>query len=163
MINLNDKVKVLFPELYTKQGKLKRREPHKYICPNCSTEFSKTQKLDFAWISFGLKTCTNCGHKGEDSVKYNVWKRISNGEIEVEDFILNTIIKHREILQDDLKELVIEKFGNNVKNFSSVKGLGTLVYYGYLAVDADKRDNEGVVVYSIGKKKDLENRFELIR
>lgn len=163
MINLNDKVKELFPELYTKQGKLKKREPHKYICPNCSTEFSKTQKLDFAWISFGLKTCTNCGNKGNDSIKYNIWKRMSNGEIEIEDFILNTVIEHGEISQDDLKNSVIENFGEEVKHYSSVKGLGTLVYYGYLTVDSDKRDNEGIVIYSIGQKENLENRFELIR
>lgn|GEM_PF-6531402 len=157
MVDLNSKIKDLFPELYTKKGKLIKREPYKYECINCRNSFNKTRTIKIGGIGFGIKECAVCGNKGKDSISYNIWKRASRGEIEQEDFILNLVVERGVIDKEVLLDKVYEKFG-----FIS-DAIGTLVYFGYLTVDKEKRDTYGIIEYSIGDKTDIENRFEAIR
>ena len=157
MVNMFSKVKELFPELYTKRGELIKREPKKYKCKNCGDEFSKTEKVTLSGITFGFKTCDKCGHKGEDSISYNVWVRMKKDQVQQEDYILNEIAARGTILKDELQDLLNSKFNNKTD------ALGTLVYFGYLIVDKEKRDKHGIIEYSLGNKENFENRFELIR
>jgi hypothetical protein len=156
MINMASKVYVYFPEIYTKSGALKKREPKKYIC-DCGHEFSKTVAVRLPGITFGLKTCEKCGRKGKDNPAYNVWKRMVNKQIEQEDFILNTVKERGIITREDLENLLNQSFKEHTD------ALGTLVYFGYLNVNDDKRDHLGIVEYHINPKKSLDKRFELIR
>lgn len=157
MIDMMSKVKDEFPDIYTKQGKIRKREPKKYKC-DCGHSFSRLKTVgDFGGIKFGSPICPGCGNKAKDNLSHNVWKRAINGQFEEEDFILNTVKEHGLITKEDLQEILSNKFGNNTN------ALGTLVYFGYLNVDAKKRDDLGIIEYSINPKKSLESRYELIR
>lgn len=156
IIDMNSKVQTLFPDLFTKKGTLVKREPKKYFC-SCGHEFSKTSSIRYSGITFGSKTCSNCGKRSVESKSYNVWKRLKLGQIEQEDFILNVVKNEGTIRKEKLENLL----KNHFKETSNA--LGTLCYFGYLHVDTDKRDNHGIIEYSINPKKDLQHRYELVR
>lgn len=157
MIDMYSKVIRMFPELYTKRGKLIKREPKKYECTNCGNKFSKTRDVTLGGIGFGFKDCDKCGHKGVDSKPYNVWVRMSKGQIKQEDYILNEVKFRQKVLLDDLQETLKLRFDNKTD------AIGTLVYFGYLEVNKEKRDIENIIEYSLGDKEDFNCRLELIR
>lgn len=157
MIDMVSKVKETFPELYTKRGELSKREPKKYQC-SCGHPFFKLKTtLRLPGITFASPICEQCGKKAKENIAYNIWKRMENHQLEQEDFILNTVAERTVIEKKELESLLAEQFQE------TTQALGTLVYFGYLIVDAQKRDEEGVVEYRINSLKDLENRYEHIR
>lgn len=157
MINMLTNVQNEFPEIFTKQGNLKKREPKKYKC-DCNNDFSKTKiTAKIMGLTFASPICDKCGKKGKENLAYNVWKRMINHQVEQEDFILNIVQERVTIIKEELEELVLNNFSEKTN------ALGTLVYFGYLKVDTKKRDKWGIVEYSINQKKNLEKRFELVR
>lgn len=156
MINMYSEVKNLFPELYTRRGTLTKREPKKYVC-SCGHTFNRTVSLRVGGIVFGQKTCEKCGKRATDSTAYNVWKRMVNGQVEQEDFILNTVKSSKTMIKEELKEQLNKQFT------SSTNALITLVYFDYLLVNESKRENEGIIEYTVNLNKDLNKRYGLIR
>ena len=157
MIHMIFRMKDEFPELFTKQGFLKKREPKKYKC-SCGHTFSKTKKTNILMgIQFAIPLCDVCGEKGTDNIAYNVWVRLNNKQMEQEDFILNTVNKHGTITKEEVERKLSNSF------LKKTDALSTLVYYGYLQVDAVKRDKWNMIEYSINPNKELDKRYELIR
>lgn len=157
MIDMLTNIQNEFPEIFTKQGILKKREPKKYKC-DCSNDFSKTKvTAKIMGLTFASPICDKCGNRGKENLAYNVWKRMSNHQVKQEDFILNIVQEKGTIIKEELEKMVLSKFGEKTD------ALGTLVYFGYLNVDISKRDRCGVIEYSINTKKNLEKRYELIR
>jgi len=157
VIDMYSNVKSDFPDIFTKRGELIKREPKKYQC-DCGHSHSTLKTTGFIMgMGFASSQCPKCGKRGKDNVSYNIWKRMINNQIREEDFILNIVLKEKTITKERLQTLLHEKFGK------VSHALGTLVYFGYLHVDSEKRDNLGVVEYSINAKKNLNQRLELIR
>lgn len=151
------KIPVEYPELYTKKGELSKREPKKYIC-ECGHAFNKTQKLNFPGIGFAIPVCTECGNKGKASTAHGIWKRMKNRQIEQEDYILEVVTERSSIQYEELEQIMRARF----EGYSG-EALRYLVYFGYMNVDKELRDNQGIVVYSINRKKDLVARYENLR
>lgn len=156
MINMVSKVKDEFPELYTKQGVLKKREPKKYKC-DCGYEFSKTKNTSVMGMTFGSPICEKCRNRGKENITYNIWMRMKNTQIEQEDFILNTVKEYGTIRMEELEDLLFNTFSERTN------AIGTLVYFDYLTVDAIKKEKWNMIEYSINTKKVLDERYELIR
>lgn len=157
MVNMLSRVRLEYPGIYTTKGKLKSREPKKYIC-DCGNGFSSLKSTFVtSGMKFGSPICKECGKKAKDNIEFNIWKRMVNDQIEQEDCIINIVMEHGCIQKETLDSLIKERFANKTN------ALGTLVYFGYLLVDKEKRDGTGVVEYSVNNKKDLSNRNELIR
>lgn len=157
MIDMMSNLIKEFPEIHTKQGKLKKRQPEKYIC-DCGNKFSRLKTTgNFGGLKFGSPICSECGRRAKDNLSYNVWKRASLGQVEQEDFILNTVKEYGAITKDKLEVLILKRFQKDKK------ALGNLVYFGYLNVNMEKRDKLGIIEYTINPEKNLEKRYELIR
>lgn len=155
-IEMLPNVKKEFPELFTQKGELKKREPKRYRC-HCGHEFSKTKLVKLPGITFGVAACDKCSGKGKESDSYSVWKRMVNNQIEQEDFILKTVQKHPSISKEELEILIKGQFKKDTH------ALGHLVYFGYLKVDDEKRNQHGQIEYTINPKKNLSKRYERIR
>lgn len=156
MIDMLSTVKNDFPELFTQKGELRKQKPKRFQC-KCGHKFNKTKSVRLGGIGFGIPNCDKCGEKAKESTSYSVWKRMINNQIEQEDFILNVVIEKPSILKEDLQAIINEKFSIDAH------ALGHLVYFGYLQVDANKRDTMNRVEYTINPNKNLSARLERIQ
>lgn len=147
-----------FPQLFTKQGKLRKRGVHKYVC-TCGNKYSSLKSINssFKGIRFGSRECKECGSRVKDNVEYNVWKRMITGQLEQEDFILNEIKEKGIVSKDYIKKQLEGIFGKDPYR----PALGSLVYFGYLDVDINEEENK--VNYTLNKDKDFTKRYEMIR
>lgn len=150
------KVKEEFPELFTQKGVIRKTAPKRYQC-KCGHAFNQTKTVSVGGIGFGILACSKCGERVKESTSYNVWNRLVSGQIEKEDILLDLVTTHDTILKDDLL-ILAEKQLPGVKT----NALGFLVYYGYLKVDEEKRNNSNIIEYSINEKKNAERRYEKI-
>lgn len=159
MVDFNSKVGILFPELYTTKGTLRKLEPKKYICNRCGKKHSKTFALNFTGIGFAIPRCPNCNAEGKENNRenkeLNVWTRMVNGQIKEEDLILNTVFQNGIITKEKLESVIKMDFNNPTR-----KSIGYLVYWGYLAVDKKLREDEGIIQYSLGNKDIYSDRIE---
>ncbi|MCK1999889.1 hypothetical protein MZM54_00645 [[Brevibacterium] frigoritolerans] len=150
------RIKNEFPELFTIKGMLKKVAPKRYKC-ECGNEFNQTKTINFGGIGFSIATCNKCQKKAKESIAYIIWMRMVNNQIEHEDFILDVVRKSATITKEDLNLEV----NNQFKNYTG-KALSHLVYFGYLNVNIRKRDELGIIEYSINLNKDNTNRYERI-
>lgn len=151
-----NQIKDEFPELFTKKGTLSKAAPKRYICA-CGNQFNKTKSISFGGIGFAIPTCDNCYAKAKESIAYIIWTRMSNNQIEHEDFILELAKDRLTIEKSELQDILAKHFPKY-----DGKALSHLVYYGYLKVDIEKRDNFGIIEYSLNANKDRNKRYERI-
>lgn len=151
---MKDRIKNDFPELYTKKGILTKTAPKRYEC-SCGNRFNKTKSISFGGLGFAIPTCDNCKNRAKLSVSYGIWNRMINNQIEHEDFILELVESRTAIEKIELEDALH-------KHFPKYDGwaLSYLVYYGYLEVDKEKRDNSGEIIYSLNLDKDRYTRYE---
>lgn len=157
MIDMLSTVKEEFPEIYTKAGKLRKQEPKRFLC-SCGHAFNKTKNTRVGGFVFGSPICEKCGNRAKEAKSYSVWKRMIDGQIEIEDFILNVVTEHPSIEKEELMKKVEDAFPKHHAN-----ALGHLVYFGYLEVDKEKRDTMNRVEYTINPNKNLSKRYERIQ
>jgi hypothetical protein len=158
------KIKIDFPELYTKTGKLRKKEPYRFKC-DCGNEFNKKTATGRNLVmTFATSRCKLCGSKAKETAAYNVWKRMINNQIEQEDFILKVVSANPFILRERLETIVESVFqkDNNTLFKKDVNALGHLVYFGYIKVNEHKRDVMKVIEYTINENKELSKRYERI-
>jgi NAD-dependent SIR2 family protein deacetylase len=151
-----EKIKTEFPELYTQKNKLRKTSPKRFQC-ECGNEFNKTQSVRYGGIGFSIPRCEECGKKAKETKAFIVWTRMIDNQIEEEDFILELVKMHKTIVKEEVQTKTKSVFKN-----SRGKALSHLVYFGYLQVDKEKRDINGIVEYSINDKKNSNNRYERI-
>lgn len=146
-----------FPQLFTKTGKFSEREPKKYIC-TAGHEFNRTRKLTIDGFVFGRMICPKCNQKGERRKEYGIWKRVTTGQLEVEEQILRILDKRKNVIKEHLQLELDEYFGTDYNQ----DALGFLVYFGYLKVDTFLKDNHDIIRYSINQEMDWKKRYEHI-
>lgn len=158
-INMLSSVKEEFPEIFTKvKGTLRKNGVKRFNFDHCGHSSDSAKGSLFMSALLGIKQCKKCGGDVKESIAYSVWKRMLDNQIEEEDFILNMVQEHGVILKDDLKAMIESRYGKD-----DSEALGFLCYFGYLNVDRDKRDNLGIIEYSINSDKNLSKRYERIQ
>lgn len=148
-----------FPELFTVNGRFKKRKPAKYkcVCGNTfSTEKTSYHNLGGLGVGFSVGICKECGAQCKRNPSHVMWERLTYSQIEMEEFILEIVTVEPGIRQEIVKQRTEKVF--EAKDYNA---LSYLCYYGYLNVDTSENEaGRPVVKYSVNPDVDTERRYK---